>query len=575
MASTLHFLKALSVAASTESMINASGAAAEKVLQLGTSNIYKKAVRVRNAFATVQFLLREKCATKKSRGTTGALEPKTMDEKIVNSGLIVDNEGTFSNDNVNHFMGDQAKGKKESPFKKESRIEKVNPQVCNQVLAVTTEILTNSPLALQSLGNLVRGKEESNFTEDSSSLPDKQHVGANDDPLNQMPSTSAPLGNVAGFDLVKLDIEQKRLFKLRYRVREALRRTREQEESLKNRETVLYEKEYRVKLFAEQLKKQQAQLSYQLKKHQEDVKLSNNFGDDEHSISGKNELTRFQLKEREERILRLERKLQKLQSRLLKKQQDHDLSVALHHVTPGIANTEIDETRYCCRSMQTDSTADLTVKDSRTTCLSRMSTIKFEPFLFCDDTKVLFTHATEEPTDYLKLAAAKKCKAKLSRRWQRIVVHRRNHHSCDTNLHGSIPQKSSCNPSGVNVNYNFSLDESRKVESPYPQSSQSEEVVPINSLDSNNLEQTSLLPCSIPETTIHRDVVSVATKADAASVYRGYKFSFDLGVYQRQNAVFPPRRMSKLPIVQEVAVGGCSQMLEKFDQQIQGALNNI
>ncbi len=75
------------------------------------------------------------------------------------------------------------------------------------------------------------------------------------------------------------------------------------------------------------------------------VKLSNNFGDGEHSISGKNEFTRFQLKEREERILRLERKLQKLQSRLLKKQQDHDLSVALHHVTPGIASTGIDETR--------------------------------------------------------------------------------------------------------------------------------------------------------------------------------------------------------------------------------------
>jgi hypothetical protein len=90
-ASTLHFLKALSVAASTESMIHASDAAAEKILRLGTSNIYKKAVRVRNAFATVQCLLREKSATKRSRVTTGALGPKTMGTKIVNSELIVDN----------------------------------------------------------------------------------------------------------------------------------------------------------------------------------------------------------------------------------------------------------------------------------------------------------------------------------------------------------------------------------------------------------------------------------------------------------------------------------------------------
>jgi uncharacterized protein YgiM (DUF1202 family) len=472
-------------------------------------------------------------------------------------------------------LGDSAKGKKESPLVKESHIEKVNPQVCNQVLDMTTEIPTESPLALKSLGNLVSSKEESNFTEFSSCLPDEQHERANDDPFNQMPNTAVPLGNVVGSDLVKLDIEQKRLFKLQYRVRETLRRTREQEESLKNREAALYEKERRVKRFAEHLKKQQVQVSHQLKKHQEAVKLSNNFSEDEHSISGKNDITRLQLKEREERILRLERKLQKLQSRLLKKQQNHDLSVALHHVTPGIVSTGIDETRYCCRSMQTDSSADLTVKDSRTTCLSRMGTIKFEPFLFCDDTKVLFTHATEEPTDYLKLAAAKKCKAKLSRRWQRIVVHRRNHHLYDTNLHGSIPQKSSYNHSGVNVNYNCSLDELRKGENPYPQLSQSEEVVPINSLDSNNLEQTSLLPCSIPEMAMHRDVVSVATKADAASVYRGYKFSFDLGVCPKQNAVFPPKETSKLPVMQEVAVSGCSQMLEKFDQQIQGALNNI
>jgi len=99
--------------------------------------------------------------------------------------------------------------------------------------------------------------------------------------------------------------------------------------------------------------------------------------------------------------------------------------------------------------------------------------------------------------------------------------------------------------------------------------------MPLNSLDSNNLEQTSLLPCSIPEMAMHRDVVSVATKADAASVYRGYKFSFDLGVCPKQNAVFPPKETSKLPVMQEVAVSGCSQMLEKFDQQIQGALNNI
>lgn len=550
-------------------MRNASDTAAEKILQQGTSNVYKKAVRVRNSFATMQFLLREKVAAKRIGETFVALEQKPVDAKVIHEELTLDNAPTSSKDFLNNFMGNIGKGEKESPFVKESHIETITSHVSSQDLDVTTEIQTISPLALKSLGNVVKGNEEPDFTQDSSCLPNKQHERANDDTLNQKSecSKAIPSRNVVGFDLVKLDMEQKRLFKLQHKVRETLRRTREQEESLKTREATLYEKEIRVKRFAEHLKKQELQLSCQLKKHQEAEKISNNLSDNEHSLSEKNEFTQVRLKEREERILRLERKLQKLQLRLLKKQHDHDLSVALHHVTPGM-----DETRYCCRSMQTDNMADLVVQDSRAASLSRPTTLKFEPFLFCDDANVFYTNATEEPEVYLKVAAAKKCKAKLSRRWQQVVMQRRNHHSCEKNWHGSISQKSSHNMSGVNVHYNRELS---KVENASSQIIQSEEAVPRNSLDSKNLEHRSLLPCAIPDTTMHRDVVSVATKAEAASVYRGYKFSFDVGACLVQNTVFPSRKTSKLPIVQEGAVSSCSDMLEKIDQQIQGALNNI
>lgn len=554
------------MAASTESMRNASNIAAEKILQLGTSNIYKKAVRVRNSFATMQFLLREKVAAKRIGEAFVALEQKPVDAKVKNEELTLDNAPTSSEDFLNHFMGDIGKGERELPSVKEFHFEAITSHVSNQDGDVTTKIQTKSPLAI---GNIVKDKEEPDFTQDSSYFPNKQHGRANDDPLNQMPecSNATPLRNVVGFDLVKLDKEQKRLFKLQHKVRETLRRTREQEESLKSREAILHEKEIRVKRFADCLKKQELQLSCQLKKHQEADKISTNFSDNEHSLSEKNEFIQVRLKEREERILRLERKLQKLQLRLRKKQQDYDLSVALHHVTPGI-----DENRYCCRSMQTDSMADLVVQDSRAASVSRPTTLKFEPFLFCNDANVLYTHAKEEPGFHVKVAAAKKCKAKISRRWQQVAIQRRNHHSFEKNRQGSIYQKSSHNMSGVNVHYNREVS---KVENTNPQIIQSEEVMPINSLDSKTLEQRSLLPCAIPEATMHRDVVSVATKAEAASVYRNYKFSFDLGACLVQNTVFPSRKTSKLTIVQEGAVSSCSHMLEKIDQQIQGALNNI
>lgn len=546
--STLHFLKVLSQAASTESMIQASNAAAEEVLNSGISDIYKKGVRVRNSFTLMQSFVRERLAAKTGGVTTGGLCATPNDIKITHSPLVVDNEVIVPRVQLDDIVS-----------------------------------------------SLVQEENHLTFTEDSHDLLKDQNEKVTLDASNQVPkvdsATSTPSrerpsleNKVVGFDLVKLDLEQKRLFRLRNEIREKLKRTREQEDLLKSREAHLDEKESRVKRLAEHLKKQQLQLAFQSKKHHEAMKLSKNFGDDEHICSENFESTRLQLKEREDRISRLEKKLQKLQSRLLKKQQERDFSINLHQATPGVVCAGNDEKRYCCQSMQTDGALVIGPQDTRTKHLSGPILAKMEPFLFCDDAKVLYTHAVSDTVYNWKLAAAKKSKARSCRRWQRIGMKGRqksdqpsrcNHHSNDKNMNYEVDQIARYYKNEGNVNIEQTFNEFKREQNSDPQSGiLSREAALMSSVDSNNPDQRSLLSSSIPDATMHRDVVSVATKAEASSMYRGYKFSFDLGSHKKQ-AVFPAKKTNKLPRAQDAAVNSCSQMLEKFDQQIQGALNNM
>ena len=497
-------------------MIQMSIAASEKVLSLGVSDIYKKTVRLRSSLCLMQTLIRDKLSTRKKNDCSeNSPKREALVENCISGAQCSETSAENPNNSAHSDM---------SEIEPTTTINPVAPRdhsnlpeqsfCCDAISGSATKCVTVS-----TAGGVVRSPIKS----------DKDFAACESQR--------------------KLEIDRKKIFRLQHKLRQTAHKLHEREELLQLREAALDEKESRTARLAEQLKRQQTLIVLQLKKNNEILNLSKQNGGGVSESPSNAEEKNLHLKEREERISRLEKKLQKLQSRLLKKQQEQEIAMALRQSSSDTAcvlekevscnevSTVVQE--YRSQSIQTDCEGDEIPCDHSVDSPLTLSA-STGAFVFCNDTQVFYTRAIRKKAASTKDRHCMKSRPRSSRRRHRLTVSRKKHTVADD----CAPQRKQESEDSFNeqkykiedslnngqdffekkrkknVRFEHSTNDDKKKMSNVLEDEQKSSVVDdgSGSLQKSRLKQRSILSPDL------RDTASgIATR----SLYSNYKFSFD------------------------------------------------
>ena len=661
MEASLHFIKVLARAASKDSMIQASASAAEQVLQTGVHEIYKKCVQVRDSISRMQSLWRESRAWKVKDGLVGTTNSNPLPSQVSSvtsecasmpsvSNDMTPKEQQGCYDGLRKDIAEASESREATCIDEmsmagvsielpgataindasvESRSELLHIEISNETVAnenssefsrcdtenehVDGKVgvvldLTNQSSALEPIK--VTGLE-ANVQETSCDAAKLNHCKQ---PTTNAKSDKAPEEEESR---IKLEQERNKLFSLQCKVRQTLKKLLEREASLHAREAAIEDKDFRMARLAQNLKKQQARVIYQHKKEPGVSESSKRDTEGECKCETLYEERNLILKEREERIARLEKKLRKLQLQLMKKQQEQDFASVMCQVSPALhipsnksseavqGENHSTQSKICkmrrkrirttnnrrkqCSSqyVQTDAATDsISIADKISD--SPVEMMNLEPFRFCYDTRVLYPCALRKNSDSSRTQGLVILRPRTSRRRPCILLSRKIK---TTDTKRAVRSKEeTCGGQNIRsisieekpekcVRFDGSGKEDQQYEARVASCLPLDKAggILLSSNGKSEFEARNASAPVVPATVLQRDAVSVATKSQAASLYSGYKFSFDWGkshIDKLQKAGVA-RNQNNKSRVDSATVIRYSHWLENFDQQIQCGLNNM